>query len=220
MVKKISKETQAISFETISRFLKTVPITLFKTGMLYYLIVLCAVFLLVDDGKKLIVGTILMMLVEYFLFYMFNAWKFEWISFIIMLPISLLLLIETSNITINDTKSLLAYIIVLSVVLYSNFSPTMKNSVREEEINELFGQVKPGSVYMVDMVEYLRLGSVYEVYNYVILPNNLYLANGAYKLMDEFSYWTELSAPTKDVTYNWLYNPTNISTEGLFQKSN
>lgn len=216
LLKEISKETQVFSFETISRFFKTVPITLFKTGMLYYLIVLCAISLLVGERKQIIIGTVAGLLVEYFLFYLFNAWEYEWISFIVMLPISLISLIATKNSVVEDKESLIAYVIVLGVILYSNFSSTMVTSVREEGTTELLVQAQPEYIYMVDMVEYLRLGSVYEVYDRTVIPGNVFLANGAYKLMDEFAYWTEIVMPIEDVTYNWLYNPSGVAVESMF----
>ena len=216
LVKEISNETQAFSFETISNFFKAVPISLFKTGMLYYLIVLCAISFLVGDRKNLMIGTLIMLLVEYFLFYMFNAWKVEWISFIVMLPISLLLLIGTKRAVVKDRESMIAYIIVLSVILYSNFSSTMVTSVREEGTEALYMQAQPEYVYVVDMVEYLKAGSVYDVYDRIAIPGNVFLVNGAYGLMGEFTYWTTLNPPAEGGEYYWLYNPAKLGAESLF----
>ena len=216
LVKEISKETQVFSFELISKFFKTVPITLFKTGMLYYLIVLCAFALLVGKRKNLIIGTWVMLLVEYFMFYIFNAWEFEWISFIIMLPIALLLLIGTKRAAVKDRESLVAYLIVLGVILYSNFSSTMVTSVREEGTEELYAQAHPDYTYVVDLVEYLKLGSVSEVYDAIEIPSNLYLANGAYQLMMEFDSWTTLEAPVEGQEYHWLYNPSKVAVDSVF----
>jgi hypothetical protein len=184
--------------------------------MLYYLIVLGAVSLLAGDRKKLIIGTVVMLLVEYFIFYMFNAWKFEWISFIIMLPISLLLLTGIKRTVVKARESLVAYLIVLSVILYSNFSSTMVTSIREDGHSLLFEQALPENTYVVDMVEYLKLGSVNEVYEHVEIPENVFLANGAYGLMGEFENWTTLSAPGEEQKYYWLYNPSKLAEDSLF----
>lgn len=216
VVKEISKEKQMFSWDTITKYFRTVPISLFKTGMIFYLIVLGAVSLLAGDRKKLVVGTIAVLLVEYFLFYVFNAWQYEWISFMVMLPISLLLLIGIKNIEVKDRESLIAYVIVLGIILYSNFSSTMVTSVREEGTTELLAQTQAENIYIVDMVEYLRAGSVYEVYDRIAIPGNVFLMNGSYGLMDEFSYWVQLAVPVEGVEYHRLYHPSKVTVRSLF----
>lgn len=216
IVKGISEEKQEFSLDSIINFFRTIPIALFKTGMMYYLVVLCAVAFVTGNKKEIILATIGMLLVEYFVFYLFNACEYEWICFIIMLPVSLLLLVESNKFEIKDSKSLIAYVMALGVILYLNFSSTMVTSVREEGTEELYMQAQPEYIHIVDMVEYLRAGSVYHVYDHVSIPGNVFLMNGAYGLMDEFAYWTQLQAPEEDVEYNWLYNPTKVKTESLF----
>jgi len=216
VVKEISKEKQIISWDAITKYFRTVPISLFKTGMIFYLIVLGAVSLLTGERKKLVVGTVAMLLVEYFLFYMFNAWEYEWISFMVMLPISLILLIGIRNAVVKDTEYLIAYVIALGVILYSNFSSTMVTSVREEGTTELLAQTQHENIYIVDMVEYLRAGSAYEVYDRIAIPRNIFLMNGAYGVMDEFSYWVQLAVPVEGVEYHRLYHPSKVTVRSLF----
>ena len=56
------------------------------------------------------------------------------------------------------------------------------------------------------MVKFIKYGSVYEIYDYVIILGNVFWINSAYGLMDEFIYLTMLSVPVEDVKYQRLYN--------------
>lgn len=218
LVKDITGENQKFSLDVLSDFFKEVPISLFKTGMLYYLGVLLVIYFVAGEKKNMIAESVALLLFVYAGFYFCNAWRYEWISFIVILPVSLHLLFNMKDVEIKEKEVAIGYIFVLSIILYSNFSSTMVSSVRDDvdELLYLVEEEYSDDIKVVYLVDYLRTNSVFEAYDEDFVLEDVYLADATYLIMGDFTDMARLRAPNEDEWYVSLYGTGVVPLEELF----
>lgn len=214
VLSKLSREHESISFATINSFFKTVPIGLFHVGI-FYLFVVLLFFLFYSkwDHKKAIAWTEVGMLLGTFLVaYVFHAWGYGWVSFLLILPLVMPLLLSLEQADEKEYQYTWAYLVVLSVILYSNFSSTMVSSVREERITALTANLNAQTSNVIDLNAYLSDYSAVVAYPMGMAQNDaLRISNGAYALLDGFGNRVITEQYANENAYSWIYNPSNLS---------
>lgn len=210
----LAREHLPVSLETVDTYFKTVPIGLFRVGIFYLFIIL--LFLLFYSGwehKKAVVWTEIGLLLFVFLIvYIFNAWGYNWVSFMVMLPLLLPLFFALEGAEEKEYQYLWVYLVVLSVILYSKFSSSMVTSVREDPMYNIVAGFDQQKVNVIDMNAYLKSYSAVAFYTQGLTSvSNLCISNGAYALMDGFEGKVMAEAFAGDDAYCWIYNPQNIS---------
>lgn len=214
----LSREWMGISGAALNSYFKKVPLALFRYGIFYLFVVL--LFLLLFSPmkeKKIFVWTELgLLLVSLFAAYLFHAWQNNWAVFVVILPLMAPLLLALKGANEKDYQYLWAYLVVLSVILYSKFSSGMVSSVSEERMAERFGNLNSGQVNMVDLNAYFKSFSAQRVYTADLLTApGIKVSNGAYALMKGFEPAVLTSYPSGDVSYEWVYNPQGLSVWDL-----
>lgn len=219
LIKSISMETKTFSLETLKGFFREVPIHFFETGVLYYFIVLSFLYMLIGKGK---ISTLFlswgMVLVEYIVLYIWNAWEYKWIGFMVFVPASLYILYHMKDLQSAEVKTVIVYVAVLGIVLYSKFSPEIAMDVNDQPMISVYEEAVDleADVLMIDMIEYLREYSGFQVYEMAYVADKVYWANGVYGLIEPYAAWTRLEQMDEDKEYKWLYNPEKVKVRHLF----
>lgn len=220
LIKGISHEVKPLSLDTVKDFFREVPIRMFETGALYYFLILSFIYILIGDGKKSVLwigfGVVL---AECFVLYITNGWEYKWISFIIFVPVSLYIIFHMKDLPSVEVKTVIVYLFIASIVLYSKFSPEIASDVNKEPMISVYdgGENLEEDVLLIDMIEYLRGYSGFQVYDMSYVPENVYWVNGAYGLMGDYAEWTRLECKDEEKEYKWLCNPNKVKVGNLYQ---
>lgn len=223
LVRDISNENKEFNWHTISRYFKVVPIRFFKMGMFYcWLMLLFMLGMSRERGKKLTVAiAILALLITYLVLYICNAWENQWISFIVFLPLSMMMLMSYRDMQLEEGENICVYIAVMGLVLYSTFSSQLVTSVREDDIYEAFKELEPSKVYVVDIDAYFRQFSAFEVYPQdIVSASNVYLVNGFYPIILGFGDSTSIGKAILGVGYEWIDNARGADFNALVEWEN
>lgn len=189
-VSKISKETLSWKLDNVIRYFRTVPVRWIKVGLAYLLLLAC-VFICQSDARhkktKIFVATI-WIFVFYMVAYMNCIWNSKVTHFMVFIPIAYWIMTGIGDEFDVSVKENVVFIMVLSVVLYNNFSDQFISSVQEKPMNEVFEQaIAEEGITALNMNNILRQYSAYEPYESgLLLGHNVLIANGAYQLFERF----------------------------------
>lgn len=208
-----TKAEWRLSFSKILDYFRTVPIMLFKYGIFYLFIIMLFMlsFSRISRKKELVCIEIGLLLFIFLVIYLFNAcWNNCMIFMVIMLLcVPLILTMKASKEA--EYQYLWAYLVVLSIVLYSKFSPGMVSTVSSENMSERLADIPSEPVNMIDLNAYFKTFSAWKVYSEDILwHENLIISNGAYSLMEGFEDKILTKTPSNYAYYEWVYNPRGL----------
>lgn len=141
-LKKISKYKVPFNFSNIIEYFRTVPIRLVKVGLMYLLLVMCIVLVGSNEkDKKLRVAVVVLWVILLYMFaYIFNAWGSRMTQMIVFVPVAFWVMSNLGDCFEIDVRESVAYLMVLGVVLYNNFSSDIITSVEEKPMQELVAE--------------------------------------------------------------------------------
>jgi hypothetical protein len=213
LIHKVAWLTQKISGKTLMKFFRTVPISLFNVGIFYLLIILLAMkCLLQKDGRcRTAVAALLMLFVGMYVGYLFNALSYNRFHFVILLPICSFVMLSMKNITSTDNRTVVVYLVVLSVILYSRFASTMVTSVNENDMAKAYEDMQDQEVCFIDFDEYAKKFSVFKPYTQDLASaSNVYMVNGIYSYIYFFGY-NAMPAVLENIEQGqWIDNSKSI----------
>lgn len=192
LLENISGQYKEFSFNTISRFFKTVPIRAFKTGMFYcWLVLLFILFLFGTNKRKLtFLISLGLLCVVYLILYFLNAWEYHWMSVAVFLPICIIVLMAMEDLKVFGKEYIWIYLGILGIILYDNFSSVLNTSVRDKmEMVQYFEEISANeeAAYMIDAEHFLKQFSAFCVYPKGFAKlENLYSLNGVYQTIGGF----------------------------------
>lgn len=218
MLEELSKERQKISGTAINSYFKNVPISLFKYGIFYlYVVMMFMLFFSLVKKKSVIIWTqIALLFVVFFVLYLFDSWRNNWMVFVATLPLLLPMLLVLKGGPEKEYQYLWVYLAMFSIILYSKFSSGMVSSVSEESMAEKFSALSSEQVNLVDLNNYFRTFSAQRIYTAGILQNkSVTVTNGAYALIEGFEDKVVSVYPSESNGYEWVYNSKNLSVWDL-----
>ncbi len=219
-LKALSKERQTISEKSFGLFFKTVPLALFGYGIFYLFIAILFVFAFapVKQKRKFVWGEVILLFGVLLIAYIFNAWKNNWMMFVIVAPVIVPVLVHMQGAVERECRYLWAYLIVFSIILYSKFSDGMVSFVSSELMKDRFGNLSENEIHVVDLNAYLKSFSAKRVCVAGILSGeNVVTSNGAYGLIDGFEDCILNGQSDGSRTYSWLYNSQEIDMDVLLE---
>lgn len=208
-----TKAERGISFAKILKYFKKVPIMLFKYGIFYlYIIMLFMLFFSRITRKKEFIWLEIGLLIwDFFVLYLFGACWNNCMIFSVIVSLLLPLLFVLKDSKEAEYQYLWAYLVMLSIVLYSKFSPGMVFSVSNEDMSERLGELPSAPVNMIDLNAYFKTFSAWDIYMEDILwQENLKISNGAYALVEGFEDKILTKTPSDYAYYEWVYNPNGL----------
>lgn len=214
----IAREGRGISGEKINFYFKKVPLALFKYGIFYlFIVMLYMLFSSKMEKKKLFLWMELVLLaVSFLIAYILQAWANNWVVFVLIVPLTIPILLSLKGADENNYKYLWAFLIVLSVILYTKFSPGMVSSVPEERMSDKLLNTNSNQVNLIDLNAYLKSFSASDVYvKGVLAASNVKISNGAYALIEGFDGNVMTEPLPEETQCQWLYNPKNIDARGI-----
>lgn len=214
-ISKISKQTLSWKLDNVIKYFHTVPVRWIKVG-LSYLLLLAGVFICESDAKhkkaKIIVASI-----ELFVFYMIAYMNYIWDSkvthFIVFIPISYWLMSGIGDEFDISIRENVAFIMVLSVALYYNFSDQFITSVLEKPMNEGFEEsISEEGITALNLNNILRQYSAYEPYESgLLLDHNILIANGAYQIFEGYAqYMYKIELWDEPIIWNGYWMDMNL----------
>ncbi len=215
-LKKISKEGRDITFEKINAFFKKVPMAWFRYGIFYlFIVMLFMLFFSPVERKKIFIWVeVGLLLLNYLVAYMLNAWSNNWMAFILILPLLIPILISMRGAKEEEYQYFWAYLVILNIILYSKFSSGIVSSVTEENMADRFVNLNLNQVNMIDINAYLKSFNASRVYTANLLADDsIKVSNGAYALMDGFENNVMTAYSAGGTQYQWIYNPKNLNIQ-------
>lgn len=190
-LKQVESISHRVSGKRILQFMRTVPISLFYVGMFYGNIVLWLLLIFSHKGRKklCLLMTGIITGVAYLVMYFVASCNTSIIHFLLLLPAMLLALmnVEDMHVPTEERRSVVAFLLLGSLLLYHNLGSGMVTSVKHgdmekkltEEVTEL---EQPW--HAICLNEYLKSYSAFERYDEgLIAGKNLVVLDGAYTLI-------------------------------------
>lgn len=187
-LKQVKNINHSVSGQRILHFMRTVPISLFRVGMFYGNIVLWLLLIFSHKGRKklCLLMTGIITGVAYLVMYFVASCNTSIVHFLILLPTMLLALMNVEDMCVSaeERRSVVAFLLLGSLLLYHNLGSGMVTSVKHgdmekkltEEVTEL---EQPW--HAICLNEYLKSYSAFERYDEgLIAGKNLVVLDGAY----------------------------------------
>lgn len=207
------QQRQAASVTSLNKYLKTVPIGFFQIGMFYLFVTLLILrWLYQAKGRGLLTGIALaVLLAGCYPLYLHYALSYGWVYVLVMLPVCGFLLLSFQQAQCSELRTVVVYLLVLSVMLYTKFSGMMVHSVREEDMGGAYEAVVFEPAAFVDLNEYVKYFSIFEPYRKNQLRfENVYPVNGIYSYVYSFGYNQRQMFFDKTLPYSWVWNSRGI----------
>lgn len=190
-LKQVKNINHSVSGQRILNFMRTVPISLFRVGMFYGNIVLWLLLIFSHKGRKklCLLMTGIITGVAYLVMYFVASCNTSIVHFLLLLPAMLLALMNVEDMCVSaeERRSVVAFLLLGSLLLYHNLGSGMVTSVKHgdmekkltEEVTEL---EQPW--HAICLNEYLKSYSAFERYDEgLIAGKNLVVLDGAYTLI-------------------------------------
>lgn len=193
--------------EKLLEFFRTIPIRMIKVGYTFLFIIIAFVFMISNHKYR---GRYVWMMIGYlFIVYgiaYFNyAWDNKVIQMVAFLPATYFLLINMPIASEIENKDLILYLVLMSVILYNNFSDKIVTSVGNDDLNDFFEEMVADEekTAVFDLNGFYRGRSPYEPYiEGWIEEDNLILIDGYYTLFPEFNNYQYFSHLGEWIVHN------------------
>lgn len=190
-LKQVKNINHCVSGQKILLFMRTVPISLFRVGMFYGNIVLWLLLIFSHkERKKLcLLMTGIITGVAYLVMYFVAFCNTSIVHFLLLLPAMLLALMNVEDMCVSaeERRSVVAFLLLGSLLLYHNLGSGMVTSVKhgnmEEKLTEEVENLEQ-PWHAICLNEYLKSYSAFERYDEgLIVEKNLVILDGAYSLI-------------------------------------
>lgn len=195
---KISKYKVPFNFSNVIEYFRTVPIRLVKVGLMYLLLIMCIALVGSNEkDKKLKVAVAVLWVILLYMFaYIFNAWEARMTQMIVFVPVSFWIMSNLGDSFEIDVRESIAFLMVLGVVLYNNFSGDIITSVEEKTMQELVSEnVSTDCLSAINLNRILKQYSAYVPYEANLLSDkDIVIINGnygIYKMYNDYMYKEE-----------------------------
>lgn len=190
----ISKYKVPFNFSNVVKYFRIVPIRLVKVGLTYLLLVMCIALVESNEkDKKLRVAVaVLWVILMYMVAYIFNAWGARMTQMIVFVPVSFWIMSNLGDTFEIDVRESIAFLMVLGVVIYNNFSSDIITSVEERPMQELVAEnVSTEYLSAINLNDILGRYSAYEQYEPGLLRDlNIVVINGNYGIYTMYKDYT------------------------------
>lgn len=190
-LKQVKNINHSVSGQRILNFMRTVPISLFRVGMFYGNIVLWLLLIFSHKERKkicLLITSIIAGL-AYLIMYFVASCNTSIVHFLILLPAMLLALMNVEDMCVSaeERRSVAAFLLLGSLLLYHNLGSTIVTSVKhgdmEEKLTEEVASLEQ-PWHAICLNEYLKSYSAFCRYDEgLIVGKNLVILDGAYSLI-------------------------------------
>lgn len=190
-LKQVKNINHSVSGQKILLFMRTVPISLFRVGMFYGNIVLWLLLIFSHkERKKLcLLMTGIITGVAYLVMYFVAFCDTSIVHFLLLLPAMLLALMNVEDMCVSaeERRSVVAFLLLGSLLLYHNLGSGVVTSVKhgnmEEKLTEEVENLEQ-PWHAICLNEYLKSYSAFERYDEgLIVEKNLVILDGAYSLI-------------------------------------
>lgn len=207
-LEKVASQSRGVSLKTLDAFFKSIPIELFSVDCFYlWLTLLVLMLVLTDKRGRILVSSLTVMFLGLFILYASYAQQSTGCYFIIIVPAALGLLLYAGDIQEADLKSVVAFLIVLSVVLYSRFSGTLSTGYRLDKVTDAFSKLDEDT-YLIDLDAYCKGFNAFPRFPDALVPENVYIVNGFYSTMTSFEQADYVITDESDS--RWISNPSGF----------
>lgn len=186
----VENNRKAVSLESILDYFREVPISVFELGMFYCWFVLGMVLLLSSNSRnRILLGTdCVILLIAYYPLYIFNASDSHWINAGVFILFIYSALIKIQKLRLPDRGYVGAWLCVLGLLLFGNFSTELFSHSQNDEIifnaiREMGENEDNGDTYAVEMIKVLGRYSPLSTH-----PKEFYERDNMYYL-DSFYYY-------------------------------
>lgn len=205
---KIASLKQAIGLRSIVGFVRNVPMNILQNG-LFYLAVIMLFFSFVsrEENRFLLLCTIPLAIVLYYISYIYFAWDSAYTHFFIWVPIATEIMISNNQIKNICFKNMMVWLTVFAIVLYNKFSGVIVTNIEHSDMRECLHQniTEESEVCSVDLNSFLRKYSIFERYPEGLLKDkNIVLLDGFYSLYSMFEDYVYSEEWNDETNITWL----------------
>lgn len=186
---KYVRSDREYSIDKLNRYIKHVPLQLLNIGMFYLIALLIFIYFVCckDKNKRDIAYASVFVLLVGFICYANNMLLYKWNYKAIIILFMLFLLLEIQNAECTRFNDLIVFAVLLSIILYSNFSHLILRGTATGDMMERINTMNEKVINLVDINRYLQGFSVFKVYSKdIVSVDNLYFVNGVYTMFDSF----------------------------------
>lgn len=218
LFKEITQQRPEISLKSFFYFTRNNLIKLISIGIsyLWVLIAYCIVAFKKGNHKIFLVSSVLMGILGIAVFYFMEALDYKWMYAIALMPMLFYVFLNIEKIECEDNRIFVAYIMVLSVILYNKFASDLRTSIPKYDATEY---IENAETYgYLDYNKFLKTVSVTSNYPNSISRESIQITNAIYSLVPTFYDSTHTKrAIENDV---WISNPSGIRVSDIWKGDN
>lgn len=215
-----AKIYKKISLYEILNFFRIVPIRMLQVGMFFCFVILWWIshYSVKREKKKMFIMSICILILSYFSFYCMNAWNSSFTNVLIYFPLCVFILMNCKELKTKDIDYVMAYIVVLMIMLYSNFSHLITITVDKNPMDaHISWQIDPNVLNAINLNKTLKGYSAYANYiSGLINYDQLVVVNGDYFIFPSFRKFTTIASQDMEGGCIWINDERSI--EEIFIK--
>lgn len=205
---KIASLKQSIGLRSIVGFVRNVPINILQNGLFYLAVIMLSfAFVSRSDNRFLLLCTIPLAIVLYYIAYIYFAWDSAYTHFIIWVPIATEIMISHNQIKNICFKNMMVWLTVFAIVLYNKFAWVIVTNVEHSDMRKCLHQniTEESEVCSVDLNSFLRKYSIFRRYPEGLLKDkNLVILDGYYSLYSMFDDYMYSGEWNDETNITWL----------------
>ena len=213
LINRSAKIYKNISLYEILNFFRIVPIRMLQVGMFFCFVILCWIshYSVKKEKKKMFIMSICVLVLSYFAFYCVNAWNSPFTNVLIYFPLCMFILMNCKELKTKDIDYVMAYIMVLIIMLYSNFSHLITTAVDKNPMDaHISWQIDPNILNAINLNKILKGCSAYANYiSDLINYDQLLLVNGDYYVFPNFRKFTSITSRDIERGCVWINDERN-----------